>query len=264
MFNGGPQDATELVLDVVASAGLAPTAVDTPGGDCQLEPVIQCILDNLAPDTGVTVRVSLLAMTKGTQSVAATVAAREEEPTPLDNEVSLTIEVVPHADVAVSARIEEDHVESGLSFVVDFSVINNGPQPATGARLVATVSGNADFTLAEGCDIGSDGVSCGLPNLQPGEGWQGRAVVHAIRAGTAAVRISVAANEIDPVPANNAAQASISIFGDGGGDGGGGCVYDPAADGDTTLPLLVIFLLGRLLWRLRQDRTGPRRAVMSA
>ena len=40
--------------------------------------------------------------------------------------------------------------------------------------------------------------------------------------------------------------------------------YDPGADGDTTLALFVIFLLGRLLWRLRQDRTGLRRAAMSA
>lgn len=111
-------------------------------------------------------------------------------------------------DVAVKLRFVENPVNVGAPFVLKVTVVNQSPNLATGVGVAVTVGPNVAFDAAASdaaiIDLGGGNFSIPVGNLQPQETEIFDFVLGAAQPSTVVATASLAANESDPVPDNNA------------------------------------------------------------
>lgn len=254
--NTGPHKATELQLSANVGAGLSLAGVETEAGSCTVGTDFTCVLDDLAVGASATIRLDLVAETRGEWLLTASVAAWEEEPEPANNSVTLAGDAVPNADITVQASASISQVAQGTAFLFHYGMTNHGPQVATGLELTATLSGSGEFVTGPSCTVAQRTLNCMVPELPVGESWSGTAVVRAIGGPRVTVYVSATSLEVDPVANDNTVEVSVAIDAPASSSGGG-CVHDPGAGGDATLPALLFTLLLMQWWRRRMAAQAP-------
>lgn len=101
---------------------------------------------------------------------------------------------------------------SGSDFDWLASVTNNGPSPAVGAALTATLPPGVSYVSASpGCAIAAGTVTCGLGDLAPDETCSVRIVINPVSAGVIELAAGVASTTGDPDPANNTASVPCQV-----------------------------------------------------
>jgi len=119
------------------------------------------------------------------------------------------------ADLTVSATATPDPVLAGSNVIYSVSVINHGPDPATGVLVTSHLPLGAVLVSAQtglgDCAVSGSDVICDFGSLIPQD--QAFATIEArlTRSGTATNVLSVAGNESDPNPANSAAVVQTTV-----------------------------------------------------
>jgi uncharacterized repeat protein (TIGR01451 family) len=119
------------------------------------------------------------------------------------------------SDLAVSISPSPDTVVAGSNLTYAITVVNNGPDAATGVSLTDTLPAGATFvsaTPSQGTVSQSSGVvSLSVSSLANGGSATLTIVVQPQSAGTITDSASVAANESDPNLTNNTATAQTTV-----------------------------------------------------
>jgi hypothetical protein len=248
--NGGPQSATEVLLDIDVAAGLALTHVSTSDGACAVGRSVRCELSDLEPGAAASVELALDVMAASHMTVSGSVSAWEDDPTPESNSVEVVVEGLAKADLELSIWADQSRITRGRNFRVTYAVENHGPQTATSAQLRIPIPDILEVLESPSCQVLANELVCDISNLPVGVLWTRTARLHASADGMATLSAVIAAVEADPLAANNSASVELSVETD---NGSGGCAYSPGGRGDDTLPaLLVLMMIVRLLLRGRK------------
>jgi len=240
--NIGPHSATELRLSMDLPPGLLLTTAESSSGACDLTTAVTCGFDDLAEGTSVTLKLSLVAGTRGAWPLAAMVTAWEQEPEPADNLAESVIEAIPNADVVLDLAARTTSAKVGDILEIDYALSNSGPQTAEGIVVTFTLPANATASVSSGCEQAGDLLSCNVPDLLADDTWSDTVVLHAASAGLDWIYATAESQENDPDPDNNTGFASILIEAEKSAltaSGGGGS--------DIALPILLLLCLARRL-----------------
>jgi len=132
-----------------------------------------------------------------------------------DIDVLLNTSPTSGADLAIlSSTATPDPVGIGSSLTYTAQVANQGPQDATGVIFTDTLPNNVNFvsaTSSQGtCANSNSIVTCTVGALASPLDFTVKIVVTPTAAGTLNNSMNVAANETDPVPANNSAMQTTT------------------------------------------------------
>lgn len=119
------------------------------------------------------------------------------------------------ADVSLAVTDTPDPARAGRSLTYTFSVRNQGPDPASGVIVTCRVPTGTEFVSVDSSQgIGfrvEDAVTINLGDLAVGAGATATLIVSPTAPGNVSLAAQVAANEPDPVPANNAVTAQTEV-----------------------------------------------------
>jgi RHS repeat-associated protein/uncharacterized repeat protein (TIGR01451 family) len=119
----------------------------------------------------------------------------------------------PSADLGVSKIATPSPVPTGASLTYTLTVVNNGPDPATGVVFTDTLPPSVTFVSASGCTANGGVVTCGIGNLASGQqAVRTVTVIAPVAAGTVTNTVTIAGNETpDPNATNNSAIVTTTV-----------------------------------------------------
>ncbi len=254
--NNGCSNATGVTLtDTLPGSVTFGSATPSQGSCSESGGTVTCNLGNLTSGNGATVTITVTPNTAGTITNTASVTGNEGDPDTSNNSASESTTVIAAADLAVTKSDSPDPVLLGLGLTYTVTVINNGPNNATGVTLTDTLPGSVTFGSATGsCSESGGTVTCNLGSLASGNSAVVTITVTPNTAGTITNTANVTGNETDPNTTNNTASEDTTVqSGGGGGGGGGGCSLKPDSKFDPLLPLLLgLSMLYFLRQRMRR------------
>lgn len=144
----------------------------------------------------------------------------------------------PQADLSISGGATPDPVTAGSPLTYSLSVLNQGPDAASGVTLTAQLDANSGFTSASlECTHTAGSVACALGTLASGASASVQIVATPAVAGSVSLGAGVASGTADPVAGNNGLTLTTSVA----------AVSPPATgDGDGDVPLLPAWALALL------------------
>lgn len=132
--------------------------------------------------------------------------------TPVVN-VPATLNVLSQADLGITKSADPNPVHAGKELTYTLLVTNNGPDDATGVKVVDTLPANVTFVSASaGCVKGTGKVTCTVGNLAEGDVFEITIIVVADVEGTLTNSANVVGNEIDPDLTNNDAVQETTVL----------------------------------------------------
>lgn len=211
--NHGPDPATSVVLDASLTGGA--TFINSDG--CTLaasQLTIRCQFGTLAPNEERSATLSAIAPAQeGQQRLDVVVGSSATDPLPSNDQVSWTTTVqIPRADLALTKQAPAAaQVGSAVTYLL--GVENLGPDAATGVEIEDTLPGGTTFAGGSAaCSHAAGTVTCAVGALGAGES---RAftieVVAPLVPTTLTNRAEATGNQLDPVAANDAAQAQTEL-----------------------------------------------------
>jgi uncharacterized repeat protein (TIGR01451 family) len=211
LVNAGPNQATGVSVTDALPAGVIFASANASQGTCSGTATVNCNLGNLAVNSPATITIVVTPTTVGSISNTATVVSNEVDPTQANNTSTATVTVNPVADLALSATgtPNPDGVNNPLT--AKFTVVNKGPSPATGVNFSGQVPTSGTVTNVVASQGNCDGAFCALGTLASGATATVTLTLNPTAAGPLTVTGNVAANETDPVPANNTASVTVPI-----------------------------------------------------
>jgi uncharacterized repeat protein (TIGR01451 family) len=120
----------------------------------------------------------------------------------------------PSADLAVELADDADPVAAGRNITYTVTIVNNGPDRATGVSLTDTVPAGLAFVSADaspGNCSGTTTITCNLGVFDHNETVTVALVFKTSTTGTVTNTVQVAASQDDPNMANNAAAATTGV-----------------------------------------------------
>ena len=234
--NAGPSPATQVVLTLGVSAGATVVSATPSTGTCSGSGPIVCTLGSLATSGSAGVTLVLSSSACGVITATAGVAAAEPDPDPTNNQATATVAIEKTTDLSVSVAASRGFVVPGSSGndTVAFTVaVHNASAvyPATAVRLTVTVPyalellgvtpavfGCSSFTVSGIAQPTS--VVCNFASLGPGgttsitlnaRGRKDSFVDYGPAVVTAKVANVSATCEVDPLPADNTATATVDL-----------------------------------------------------
>ncbi len=255
--NAGPNDATGVKITDSLPAGL--DFLDASPGCDNDSGTVTCNIATIASggSASVTIKAQTTAAVAGTSVTnGATVSANEQDPNPSNNQAMATINVKPLVDLKLTKVASNPAPTAGGSVTFTLSLINNGPNTATGVVISDPLPSGLSFVSASpgqgSCGSSGQTVTCDLGAL-----GAGGATVVTITANVAAstagatLRNTATASANEPVarPENLTAQASITP------------VAGPATTADLALTKTVNHATGRtgqaLTYTITVTNHGP-------
>ncbi|MEM1206411.1 MAG: hypothetical protein AAGN66_24475 [Acidobacteriota bacterium] len=233
--NLGSSDAA----DVAVTHGFAPDAgVGSSTSGCGEDPlgIANCTLGTVA--AGATVQYTLTrpvdAGASGVLGLTATLASAAVDPSPANNEVTVTTLVGGggggSADLLLLKIDSVDPVAPGASLTYTLEVINNGPDTATNVVVTDTLPAGLTGAVTSGCAGDPSGLpACALGDL-PAGGSKSFTITASVAAaaGTALLNTAtVTADTGDPAPTDNTATEATQV---GAGSADLTIVMDDSAD----------------------------------
>ena len=137
--NHGPSDATGVSVSDPLPAGVTFTSATTTQGSVTLaNGVLTGNLGNLANNATatITVTVRVNSSTTTTLNNTATVAGRETDSNPANNQDSEPTQVVTITDLMITKSVSATPIAFGQAFSYTLLVMNNGPSDATGVTVI--------------------------------------------------------------------------------------------------------------------------------
>ncbi len=158
----GPAAASNVLLTLPVAAGASFVSANSPVGTTTFaDGQVTASLGNLALNTTVTMTVVLQAQTAGTLSETATVSSDDIDPNPGNNQVTVTSDVDPAADLAVALSASGSAAAATIDLTYTVTATNNGPAEDSNVTLTDT--------LPTAANLISDSANGGLtPTVQNG------------------------------------------------------------------------------------------------
>jgi len=219
--NNGPMIATDVTLIDRLPTGIEfVSAITSDGSTTQDGCLVRCTLNDLAVGAAATVTITMVASSEGTITNRAVVQSRWYDPLQANNEVSITTDITPGADVRVSKTDSVDPVTAGDTLTYTITVTNAGT--LSSSSIVVTDSLPAQVTFNIG---GSPGwsESSGIATYDVGTLSSGSATSFVLQVDVNELALGILTNNIrvthdtpDPVSSNNVDTelTAISSFAD--------------------------------------------------
>jgi uncharacterized repeat protein (TIGR01451 family) len=209
--NSGPDASTGATITDALPAGVtfssaSPGCVNSSG-------TVTCTVGALANggSQSFTITTTVTA-SSGTLSNTATIVANESDPVPANNSSTATTSVGV-TNLGITKTDSPDPVSSGGTLTYTVVATNGGPDVSTGSTITDVLPAGVTFSSASpGCVNSSGTVTCTVGALANG-GSQSFTITTTVTAssGTLSNTATIAANESDPVPANNSSTATTSV-----------------------------------------------------
>lgn len=211
--NRGPDTATGVAFTSTLPAGLTFVSATPSQGTCT---GASCNLGNLASGANATIRVSTRPSQAGQLTASFAVASAVPDPSPADNSVSVTadvqaIETTNSADLSVSISATPNPGVVGQLLHYDTTVVNRGPNAATGVVLTPTLPSGLAFVSATPSQGNCSSASCNLGTLASGGSATVRVTTRPSQAGQVTTTIDVTSAVLDPSPADNTATLTTTV-----------------------------------------------------
>ncbi|WCB95409.1 hypothetical protein DSM104299_04152 [Baekduia alba] len=215
VHNAGPSVARSVTLSDPMPAGL--TVVSVTGTGCAVAgATVTCAPGDMAVGADALITVVAAGVVNGPWTNTATVATTTDEPVGGGdpNSASAPVTVGPVADLRL-VKTAPATVAAGGSVTWTVSVVNAGPDPATGVKIVDPLPAGTAFASADaGCTEATGVVTCDVGALAVGD--------HADRTITATVPVALAdqtlvntatvvSDQGDDHPADDTASASTLV-----------------------------------------------------
>ena len=212
--NNGPNPTTGVTVTDTLPAGVSFVSATPSQGSCSGTTTVTCNVGALANGGSAVITIVVQPGAAGTITNPASVAGNQPDPSPLNNNASVDTTVEAPADLALTMSDSPDPVDVGDDLSYDLTVVNNGPNAATGVTLTDVLPAGLTFvsaTPSQGSCSGTTTVSCNLGGLASGASATITIVVQPDNAGTLTNTASVAADQPDPAPADNSATADTTV-----------------------------------------------------
>ena len=220
--NAGPGNATNTTVTDPLPAGLTfvPSQSDAR---CSVDAsnVVTCSLGTTWVRSTGEVSIATQPRAAGSYTNSVFISSDQADPTPSDNSATVTTQVLPSADLAVTNIASPNPVTAGHKLSFTLTVTNNGPSSATGVSLADSwtvtsgIKGGVAFisvSSSQGsCNQTGSGVSCSLGDLANGSSITVTVVIQPRSKGTLSDTATVSANEHDPNTANNSATTTVTV-----------------------------------------------------
>ncbi|MEU5980120.1 hypothetical protein [Streptomyces sp. NPDC047315] len=203
--NNGPSNSTGWTVTDEIPATLRNAATTTPG--CSVTgQTLTCEGGALAVGDSATVTLTGTAAANATRIVnPVTVEGNEPDPTPDNNEDTVTTTLERRVDLAVT-KTGPATVAAGGDVSYTITVTNNGPSDSTGWGLNDPIPAGLEnaATTTPGCSIGADGLTCIGGPLAVGDSREITLTGTAAPDATSIVNTAVVdGNDPDPDPGND-------------------------------------------------------------
>jgi uncharacterized repeat protein (TIGR01451 family) len=220
--NGGPADATGIVVTLRFPPGLRPAEGEL--GSCTEDEggtmTCQVAWGSLPSGAGSVNPIQLRAEAAGTYTVVGSVDGDQPDPNLSNNTDSGTVTVSPAANLSVVVTESADPATPGQALSYRVEVTNHGPSPATAVNLTdgwsTTVPGGVallSFSVSQGtCSaVGETTLECQLGSLPSGGTATLTVVLRPRGIGTVTNTASVTGAEFDGDTSNNSDTESTTI-----------------------------------------------------
>jgi len=232
--NAGGMATANARAEIVLPSDLTIVEASVSGGTCVSGAgVITCELGQIPGGNAAIVNVSLRSAVAMSHAITVAVSAVNESN--LDNNHGVgTISTQPEVDLAVSLQAPAS-IAAGMPFDAELTATNLSDKDAGSVTisiaLPAGVTASSATFNGSNCILGAQSITCSLPSLASGERVTGTVRLTAASAGAAVLQAQIASQQIDPVAANDSAEATVSVTGSAmsaaqspssSGSGGGG------------------------------------------
>jgi len=208
VFNGGPDEATQVQATDAVPSGTSFVAANATQGTCaNASGTVTCTLGSLASGSTVTITLRVTATQGGVVSNTASVSGDEDDPNSGNNSATETtnVELIP-ADLSLTKE-DEGAVLPGADIVYTITVKNDGPGDATDVQVTDDVPEGTTFVSAVpsqgSCSESGGTVTCDLASLADGADATVTLTVATAEPGSVTNTATVSANEPDPDEADN-------------------------------------------------------------
>ena len=232
--NAGPDAAQNVDLTEAITGGGQLISVSSSQGSCSGPlTAIDCNLGSIPAAGQATATVVVQTNAAGTLGSTATVTSTSPDPDLTNNAASNSETVNPtttptqQADLGVTGSVTPNPTPLNGTLTGTINVVNNGPQPATNAKLVIDLPaiGVLQSTSASvGSCTGSGPVTCNLGTLASGASAHVTLVFLANTVGSMIWDAVGSSDLADPNSANNRVAFVVTVASTGGG--GGKTVYE--------------------------------------
>jgi len=261
--NSGPSQADNVILNLPLPTGAA--FISAEPDICQeVAAMVTCDLGNLTSGISSSLTITVQINAAGLLPFIATVSSDQFDTNTDNNQADISISGVPNADIGVEVSSTHSRPTEGDHITVNMTVVNQGPQAASGVLLTATMPTGweqSSLTISQGsCRIAGQSFICEVGNIEAGD-----SSVLAMRGtvdgpGSVNFIATVSATENDPVSTNNSSSLRIRFIDDQytlqeklgctlGKNIGKNKTFDP------TLLLIVFLAIGRMLRRKHNQHT---------
>ncbi|MBI3416570.1 MAG: DUF11 domain-containing protein [Verrucomicrobia bacterium] len=203
-----------LTNDVPANAELQ--SVQLSHGAFTTQPgSIVCELGDLPPGEGATLTIEVKPLATGSLTNVARAGTTDFEFDTRNNSAAAAVEILPSADLTISAVAAPDPVPIGKLFTYTITVTNLGPTTAANVVLTGAVPSTALLASSQAsqgtCTIGDSAFTCRLGTLTNGASATVTLVMDPLAAGFITNIFAVSGRVIDPDGANNSVAVSNLI-----------------------------------------------------
>ncbi|GIW35498.1 hypothetical protein [Meiothermus sp.] len=221
--NNGPDGATGVVLTDRLPVGLefiSATPAPVREGN-----TLTWNIGGLASGASLSFSVVVRGQVAGERTNQASVRSSERDLDPANNQAQATLEVVasppappppppppePRADLSISKTVSRAQASVGDRVTYTLTLVNNGPDAATNVVLTDTLPAGLASITAEGATLQGNTLTWTVGSLPSGARRNFTVQATATQAGTLVNSAEVRLRETDPDPANNQAQARLSV-----------------------------------------------------
>jgi uncharacterized repeat protein (TIGR01451 family) len=211
--NEGPGTATSVVLTVEMSPGALFEPSGSTGSCSAVGSTVTCPVGTLRPGFGAALMLAVTPTTGGTVSLSFTASAAQPDRDPSNNIQTETTTVTTEADISLQLGDVFGVVYAGQPFFLRVQMSNAGPSPATGVTATLRIPAGLAVVSGASCVPDGAGSTCtvGPTALPPSTGSVALLQIAAGAAGDYAISGSVAADQPDPLPANNADSVTFTV-----------------------------------------------------